>query len=151
VAEMRRPPIEGGRILVAARGLTPVLRFAVEEAVFRKAMLYVVYIKEIALPIMGRLESAPGRKPRWQDDPNANAIMSFMLNLAEEKGLSVVPVYAVSDDPSTTIIDLAATSGADYVILGASQREAMAKLLRGNVVSQVASRLPDNIGLIIHG
>ncbi|MBS0659152.1 MAG: amino acid permease [Verrucomicrobia bacterium] len=151
VAEMRRPPVEGGRILVAARGLTPVLRFAVEEAGFRKAMLYVVYIKEIALPIMGRLESAPGRKPRWQDDPNANAIMSFMLNLAEEKGLSVVPVYAVSDDPSTTIIDLAATSGADYVILGASQREAMAKLLRGNVVAQVASRLPDNIGLIIHG
>ncbi len=151
VAQMRRPSMEGGRLLVAARGLTPVLRFALEEAVLRKAMLYCVYIKEISIPIMGRLQMPGGGRPKWQDDPQANAIMSFMLNLAEEKGVSLVPVYSISDDPASTILDLAATCGADFVMLGASKREAMAKLLRGNVIAEVASKLPEEIGLIIHG
>ncbi|MBS0659150.1 MAG: amino acid permease [Verrucomicrobia bacterium] len=151
VAAMRRPSVEGGRLLVAARGLTPVLRFALEEAILRKAVLYCVYIKEFSVPLLGSVPRAGSGRPKWQDDPQANAIMSFMLNLAEEKGISLVPVYAVSTDPATTIIELAAATGVDYVLLGASQREAMTKLLRGNVVAQVASKLPDNIGLIIHG
>ena len=150
VAEMRRPSLEGGRLLVAARGLTPVLRFALEEAVLRKATLYCLYIKEIAIPLMGRLERPGGGRPRWQDDPEANAIMSFMLNLAAEKGVSVVPVYAISDEPATTILDLAATCAVDYVLLGASGRQYMSKLLRGNVVTEVSSKLPEDIGLIIH-
>jgi amino acid transporter/nucleotide-binding universal stress UspA family protein len=150
VAEMRRPSLEGGRLLVAARGLTPVLRFALEEAVLRKAMLYCLYIKEISIPLMGRLPGTGSGRPKWQDDPQANAIMCFMLNMAEEKGVSVVPVYAISDDPATTILDLAATCAADYVLLGASGRQYMSKLLRGNVVTEVASKLPEDIGLIIH-
>jgi amino acid transporter/nucleotide-binding universal stress UspA family protein len=150
VAEMRRPSLEGGRLLVAARGLTPVLRFALEEAVLRKAMLYCLYIKEISIPLMGRIQGVGGGRPKWQDDPQANAIMCFMLNLAEEKGVSVVPVYAVSDDPATTILDMAATCAADYVLLGASGRQYMTKLLRGNVVTEVAAKLPEDIGLIIH-
>ncbi len=150
VAEMRRPSLEGGRLLVAARGLTPVLRFALEEAVLRKATLYCVYIKELSVPIMGSADRVEGRKAKWQDDPHARAIMSFMLNLADEKGVSVVPVYAVSADPATTILDLAATCGVDYVLLGASGRQYLAKLLRGNVVTEVASKLPENIGLLIH-
>ncbi len=150
VAEMRRPSLEGGRLLVAARGLTPVLRFALEEAVLRKATLYCLYIKEISILRMGGSQGGGGGRPKWQDDPQANAIMCFMLNLAEEKGVSVVPVYAISDDPATTILDLAATCAADYVLLGASGRQYMSKLLRGNVVTEVASKLPEDIGLIIH-
>ena len=150
VAEMRRPSLEGGRLLVAARGLTPVLRFSLEEALLRKATLYCLYIKEISIPLMGRIETPGGGRPKWQDDPQANAIMCFMLNLAAEKGVSVVPVYAVSDDPATTILDMAATCAADYVLLGASGRQYMTKLLRGNVVTEVAAKLPEDIGLIIH-
>ncbi len=148
VAEMRRPSVDHGRLLVAARGLTPVLRFALEEAVLRKSTLYCLYIKEVSILLMGRPHGAA--RARWQDDPQANAIMAFMLNLAEEKGVCVVPMYAVSDDPATTILDLAATVAADYVLLGASGRQYMAKLLRGNVVTEVASKLPEDIGLIIH-
>ena len=155
VAEMRRPVIEGARLMVAARGLTPVLRFAMEEAVLRKAMLYCVYIKEVAFLPMGRLATNTGaiipRKARWQDDPQAAAIMQFMLNLAEERGVSLAPVYAVSDDAAETILDLAATIGADYVLLGAPQRQYLTKLLRGNVVTEVASKLPEDISLIIYG
>jgi hypothetical protein len=58
VAEMVTPDLEasvqprleeGQKIMVAARGLTPVLGFALDEAQLRKAMLCVLYVKEVAV------------------------------------------------------------------------------------------------------
>ena len=46
---------------------------------------------------------------------------------------------------------LSATLGVDYLIIGASQRTAMAKLLGGSVVTSVAQQLPDSIRLVIFG
>ena len=57
----------------------------------------------------------------------------------------------MSEDAAATILDLAATLGVDYLIIGASQRTAMAKLLRGSVVTNVAQQLPESIHLIIYG
>ncbi|HEX5177141.1 MAG TPA: universal stress protein [Chthoniobacteraceae bacterium] len=148
--ERLRPRLtEGQRIMVAARGITPVLRFALDEAFLRKATLCVLYVKEIAI-FMGA-NPAEGKRSRWQDDPHAAAIMSLVLKLGQESRVDVLPVYAVSTDPAATILDLAATLGVDYLMLGAAQRFTMAKLLKGNVVAQVAAGLPEDIQLIIHG
>jgi amino acid transporter/nucleotide-binding universal stress UspA family protein len=140
---------EGQKILVAARGITPVLGYALEEAQLRNATLCVLYVKEIAVYFSGA-PTAPA-KARWQDDPEANAIMSLMLKTAEERGVSVLPVYAVSDDAAGTILDLSATMGVDYLIIGASQRTALTHLLRGSVVTNVAAQLPEDIRLVIFG
>jgi nucleotide-binding universal stress UspA family protein len=140
---------EGQKIMVAARGITPVLTYALEEAQLRKAVLCVLYVKEIAV----YFPTAPtglGRT-RWQDDPEANAIMSLMLKLGEEQGVCVLPVYAVSENSAGTILDLAATMGVDYLIIGASQRTALTHLLRGSVVTSVAAQLPEDIRLVIFG
>ncbi len=150
IAALRSPELkEGQKILVAARGLTPVLQFALEEAQLRKAMLCVLYVKEYAvfLPSGG---ITVGRT-RWQDDPQAAAIMSVMRKAGDERGVTVAPIYAVSTDPAATILDLAATLGADFLMLGASHRVSMSRLLKGNVVEQVAAGLPESIQLIIHG
>jgi amino acid transporter len=148
--ERLRPRLkEGQRIMVAARGVTPVLRFALDEAFLRKATLCVLYVKEIAVFMGGN--PAEGKRSRWQDDPHAAAIMSLVLKLGKESQVDVLPVYAVSTDPAATILDLAATLGVDYLMLGAAQRFTMAKLLKGNVVAQVAAGLPEDIQLIIHG
>jgi len=88
---------------------------------------------------------------RWQDNPEACAILSMMLKLGAERGITVLPVYAVSEDTASTILDLAATMGVDYLIIGASQRTAMTKLLRGSVANNVAQALPESIRLIIYG
>ena len=85
------------------------------------------------------------------EDPEAAAIMSTMQKLGAERNVSVLPVYAVSEDAATTILDLTATLGVDYLIIGASQRTAMSKLLRGSVVTNVAQQLPESIHLIIYG
>jgi nucleotide-binding universal stress UspA family protein len=77
--------------------------------------------------------------------------MSLVLKIGEEIGVAVQPIYAVSTDPATTILDLTATLGADYLMLGAPNRTGMARLLKGSVVERVAGGLPDNIELIIHG
>ena len=148
--ERLRPRCEEGlKVMVAARGPTPVLRFALDYAAAKKATLCVLYVKEIAV-FMGATPGQQGRL-KWQDDPQAAAIMQLCLKLGEESAVPVLPVYAVSQQPAQTILDLSATLGVDYLMLGASHRISMARLLKGDVIAQVAAGLPESIQLIIHG
>lgn len=135
-------------ILVAARGITPVLRYAMEEAKLRQGNLYVLYVREIAVNLPGPL--AQREQTRWQEDPNAARIMYRMLELGQAAGVTVVPLYTVSDKPALAIIDLAATLGVEILMLGAPHRRSLVLLLKGNVVHEVAQHLPDNIQLVIH-
>src|SRR6184192_2438182 len=149
VTSMRPRLEEGQKIMVAARGITPVLSFAMDEAQLRKATLFVIYVKEVAVYF-----TAAGTRlgrTKWQDDPEANAIMCSMRKLGSERDINVVPLYAVSQDAATTIVDLAATMGMDFMVIGASQRPALVKLLRGSVATNVAEHLPESINLIIYG
>ncbi len=139
----------GQAILVAARGLTPVLGFALEEARLRQGTLYVLYVKELAVSLPGPVEGR--ERPRWQDDPEAVRIMAHMLELGRQNGVQVVPLYAVSDDPAATILDLAATLGIDILMLGARHRRTLAQLFKGDVANRVARDLPENIQLVIYG
>jgi len=149
VATMRPRLEEGQRIMVAARGITPVLSYALDEAQLRKASLYVVYVKELAVYYgAGPVQAT---RAKWQGDPEANAILSLMLKLGSERDVPVMPVYAVSEDPAATILDLAATIGVDYLMLGTSHRRTLTNLLRGNVVNNIADQLPETIRLVIYG
>jgi amino acid transporter/nucleotide-binding universal stress UspA family protein len=147
IAELRSEMKEGEKIMVAARGITPVVKYAIEEAQLRKASLCVLYVKEVAVfpagPAMKRM--------KWQDDPEAAAIMSLILRIGEERDVKVMPVFASSDDAANTILDLSATLGIDYLMLGASHRGTLRHLLRGSVAEAVAAGLPEDIQLIIHG
>jgi amino acid transporter/nucleotide-binding universal stress UspA family protein len=149
VATMRPRLQEGQKIMVAARGITPVLSFALDEAQLRRATLFVLYVKEVA--VYYTAAGTPLGRTKWPDDPEANAIMCSMLKLGRERGVNVVPLYAVSQDAAATIVDLAATMGVDFLVIGASQRPAMAKLLRGSVATNVAQHLPESIQLLIFG
>ncbi len=158
VAEMVTPDLvaslqprldEGQKIMVCARGITPVLRFALDEAQLRKAVLCVLYVKEIAVFLpSGSVKVA---RARWQEDAHAAAIMSLMIKQGEERGVCVLPVYAVSEDAAATIIDLSATMGVDYLLIGATQRHSLENLLRGSVATSVAQQLPESIELVIFG
>jgi len=148
-AKMQPRLEEGQKIMVAARGITPVLSFAMDEAQLRKATLFVLYVKEVAVYFTAA--GTPLGRSKWQDDPQANAIMCSMFKLSRERGINIVPLYAVTQDAAATIVDLAATMGIDFLVIGASQRTAMAKLLRGSVATNVAQHLPDSIKLLIFG
>jgi amino acid transporter len=147
-ATMRSRLSDNQKIMVAARGITPVLSFALDEAELRESTLFVLYVKEVAVYYTAGTKVG---RARWQDDPEANAIMSLMLKLAAEREISVVPLYAVSPDAAATIVDLSATMGVDFLLIGATQRTALAKLLRGSVATSVVQQLPDSIQLVIFG
>jgi amino acid transporter/nucleotide-binding universal stress UspA family protein len=149
VAALRPQPVEGARILVATRGFSPLLRFALEEAQLRKATLYILHIKEIAVYFTATLTTT--KPARWQDDPEAQPVMSAMLKEGQELGIPVIPLYAVTDTPPATILDICATLGVDYLLLGEPRGGPLAHLLRGDTVAQIAEHLPEDIHLIVHG
>jgi amino acid transporter len=135
------PEFLGQFILVAARGWTPALQFALEESRVRGAQLLVLYIREVSVNIdMGS---------NWQDDPDAKVLFTRLE--AEARGLKVNKLYSVSDSPADTIIDIAATFGIDSVVLGGSRRATLVNLLKGNVVARVAANLPESMHLIVIG
>jgi nucleotide-binding universal stress UspA family protein len=135
------PEFLGQFILVAARGWTPALQFALEESRVRGAQLLVLYIREVAVNIdMGG---------DWQHDPEARALFTRLE--VEARGLKVNKLYSVSDSPADTIIDIAATFGIDSVVLGGSRRATLVNLLKGNVVARVAANLPESMHLIVIG
>jgi nucleotide-binding universal stress UspA family protein len=142
-------PMNAQAIMVAARGWTNVLHFALEEARLRGAILYVLYVRVIAVSMPSA--TARPEPPKWQGDPPAAEIMQGMMELAQKAGVKVLPVYAVSDDVAASVLDLSATLGIDMLVLGAPQRSALAALLRGDVVTEVARHLPETIQLLIHG
>lgn len=136
-----RPPFLGEKLLVAARGWTPALQFALDQARARNSMLLVLFVREVAVhtPMQGN----------WQNDPDARRLFTRLEREAAD--LKVHKLYSISDAPAETITDLAATFGVDTVILGGSKRAKLVNLLKGNVVTQVASSLPDTIRLVVVG
>jgi amino acid transporter len=62
----------------------------------------------------------------------------------------LLPCYAVSDAAAETIVDIAATVGASQLILGAPQRNMVVNLLRGNIIRNISSLLPDEIDLLVY-
>ena len=87
-------------------------------------------------------------KRKWQEDEEARQI--FMDARDKANGHPVFPCYAVSDSVSTTIVDIAATMGASYLILGAPERRGLAQLLRGNIIRDISDNLPDDIHLLVY-
>ncbi len=131
----------GATIMVAARGMTPAVQFAIEEARLRGARLVLLYIRQVALAVE--------MSGRWQDDPYASGF--FEEFRAATTGMPARTVYSISSEPAATILDAAATLGADFLVLGGSNRAAIVNLIRGNVITEVARHLPASIKLIVVG
>ena len=87
----------------------------------------------------------------WKEDPEASAILGTAIQIGKHRGVATIPLFVNAPNAASIIVDMAATLGADFLMLGGTHRGAMSKLLRGSVVSEVASSLPDNIELIIYG
>jgi amino acid transporter/nucleotide-binding universal stress UspA family protein len=134
--------VSGSPLLCAVRGINRTLKFAIKEAQETRRPLYVAFIRE--QPILAEAD----HKRRWQEDDEAAAIFAY----AKEKlgGGAFRPCYAVSDSPADTIVDIAATIGAERLILGTKRRSVLLDVLRGNIIRQVARLLPEQIDLVVY-
>ena len=129
-------------MICAIRGPGRTLDFALREARETGRRLYLLFVREQRF----MTEEDVGRK--WQDDPEARAI--FENARARSPDRPPLFCYAVSDSASQTIVDIAATLGASRLVLGAPGRHAMTNLLRGNLVREVSSMLPEEIDLLVY-
>jgi amino acid transporter len=134
--------ISGPPMLCAVRGIGRTLDFAIQEAKETKRPLYLLFVRE--QPVL-----APGdRKRKWTEDEEATAIFSYASEKAD--GLTILPCYAASDSAADTIVDIAATVGASYLIVGAPQRSMLINLLRGNIIKNISDILPEEIHLLVY-
>ena len=125
--------------MVAARGVTPTLRFAVEQARVHRAQLYVLFVRE-------QLTSTPVPMVENEDE-EAQMVFCAVKFIAGD--VEVPTIYAFSDDAAWTILDNAAIAGVDMLILGQSRRDGLTRLLRGNLMQEPATNLPEEIRLMI--
>ncbi len=132
----------GSPLLAAIRGIGRTLDFAIEEARETDRPLYLLFIRE--QPVVTRED----KRRKWVDDEEAFKIFEYAAEHAD--GHTVLPCYAVSESTADTIVDIAATVGASRLILGAPQRNALLNMLRGNIIRQVSSTLPEDIHMLVY-
>ena len=133
---------DGEPMLVAVRGLGGTLDFSLKEAELLRRPLYLLFVREQTVI------TAEDRRRKWANDDDASGIFQYAKNKMDGKA-TVLPCYAVSDSAAGTIVDVAATVGASRLILGAPNRNAIVNLLRGNIVRDVSSLLPEDIELLV--
>lgn len=59
-----------------------------------------------------------------------------------------MPIYVTSTDITGEILDYTVTYGCDTLIMGKTRRTLLSRKLSGDVVTQVAEHLPDNVALL---
>src|ERR1700759_2881296 len=132
----------GPPMLCAIRGIGRTLDFAIQEAKDTDRPLYVLFVRE--QPVI----AADDRKRKWVEDEEARTI--FLYAKEKASGHRLLPAYAISDSAADTIVDIAATVGASYLIVGAPQRNSLVNLLRGNIIRNISSILPEEIHLLVY-
>ena len=132
------------RVMVASRGNPKLLRFAFEYAKAQQAEVWVVFIRYIAVAV------GPARSTDVAADNEAQQLNQQAEQIAAEFGVQWRFVYATSNDIADTVLDIAATHAVDVLVLGATRRGTLWKVMKGDVIQKVAELLPESINLLIH-
>lgn len=120
--------------------------YLLEEAALRaKALgencIYVNYVEE-----------APATKSLPTEvEPSAEALEIFAKaeKVLDEKGVTSIPVWQLSQDPGKTIARTAGELGVKTVMIGTTRRSALTSLIRGDVLRTLAINLPRECHLVI--
>ncbi|HVX86505.1 MAG TPA: universal stress protein [Phycisphaerae bacterium] len=138
--DMSRP-----HIMVATRGGQRLIDFAASYAKQLEGLLFVLYVRQL------NVQFAMGAQgPTLAEDAEARHVFESAAKSCEKLGVQMVPIYVVSRDVGYTILDFAATYDVRALLMGVSREGAVLRALRGDVLTQVADGLPQDIPLLIH-
>lgn len=136
-------PLFPSHTLVAVRGKAPTL---IREAVNRvrgreERAVYCVYVEE--LPGLFLSNEPP--------DPNPDGVSSLRHSYEEARrlGVELIPIWMISHNAAEAIARAAEALDVDGVMVGVSRRNALYRLLRGQVVKGLARKLPKSCHLIL--
>ena len=144
VAQGLTPGRTGGRILLTTRGNLPAFRFALERAKLQKAELFVVFIRNLAVAVLGTPST-----PDYEADPAAKKFFEIVSRETEGSGVTVHSKYVVARNVAGAIVHLATGLAADTLVLSAPQHGVLWRTVKGNVLKSVKRRLPKQIELIV--
>lgn len=133
------------RFLVATQGSPKLVAFAIDQAKSFHAELLFLYVRHIAIPIIG-----PANRPDIADDPDAQKAAKFIQEQAAAAGVPCRFLYTVADNIAETIVDFAVTYGVNQVIIGATKRGTLWRTMKGDVIQGVAQHLPERTQMLIH-
>ncbi|MBI2963731.1 MAG: universal stress protein [Deltaproteobacteria bacterium] len=136
-------PLFPSHTLVAIRGkASTLIREACNRARGRDELaVYCVYVEEV-----------PGLFLTDEPlDPNPDGVASLhhAFEEARKLGIELIPIWAISYNAAEAIARVAEALSVDGVMVGVSRRNALYRLLRGQVVKGLARRLPKNCHLIL--
>lgn len=141
IRKRRRVAIPSAKYLLAIKDKNDrLLKFAIEEAKQKKALLFILRVKEIAvgaLPEMMEIEM--------------NGVEEHIDEMCADSGIDYQIISIPSYEVGYTIAEQAATFGVDRVIIGASKRSVLENVLRGSVVRSLSTLLPEDVQLVIFG
>ncbi|MEM7755437.1 MAG: universal stress protein [Planctomycetota bacterium] len=130
------------RIMLAARGRNQA-EFAVDLARKRRATLFGVFVRPVRV-----MDLRPGTVTQIDDDTDAQEALGSTGLLAKANNVPFVPIYVTATDIAGEILDYTVTFNCDTLIMGKSRRSMFSRRFEGDVVSQVATSLPDETILI---
>jgi nucleotide-binding universal stress UspA family protein len=116
------------------------LKFALDEAKQRGALLFVLRIKEIAV---GSLPERIEMKMNGEEE--------HIETICSASGIDYQIISIPSYEVGYTIAEQAATFGVDRVIMGATKRSVLESMLRGSVMRSLSALLPEDVQLVIFG
>ncbi|MGH7897872.1 MAG: amino acid permease, partial [Candidatus Binatia bacterium] len=136
-------PLYPSHTLVAVRGKASTL---VREACARvkgrgESALYCVYVEE--MPGLFLSDEAP------EPNPDGVACLHHAFTEARRLGVELIPIWMISYNAAEALARAAEALRVDGVMVGVSRRNALYRLLRGQVVKGLARRLPKNCHLIL--
>jgi nucleotide-binding universal stress UspA family protein len=102
-----------------------------------------VYVRVIRV-----MDLRAGSAPTLETDAEALEALGTTAVLAREAGVPFVPIYVASPEIAEEILDFTVTYGCDTLIMGKSKRSVFSRTVSGDVVTQVAQHLPDDVALI---
>ena len=137
------PIVPQKRVMVASRGNPKLLRFAFDYAKTQHGEVFVVFIRYIAISV------EPARASDIAADNEAQRLNQQAEQLAAEFGVPWRFLYATSSEIAETVLDIAATHAVDVLILGATRRGSLWRVMKGDIIQQVAEQLPESITLLI--
>lgn len=132
------------RYMVATQGNAKLINFALDQAHVHDAELLVLFVRHVAVVTMGTVE-----RISLDEDEVAQQMFATIKEQAAAKGAQVRFLYAASDSIADTIVDFAVTFGVDRLYLGATQRGALWRVMKGDVIQGVAQHLPEQTLLLI--
>jgi amino acid transporter len=141
IRKRRRPTMPSAKYLLALKDMNErLLKFAIEEARQRKALLFILRVKEISVGVLPERLSM-----------STNGVEERVEQICSDGGIDYQIISIPSYEVGYTIAEQAATFGVDRVILGATRRSVLENMLRGSVMRSLSSYLPEDVQLIIFG